>query len=111
MNITQHKNYVKVSDFGQINLELTLDCGQAFRWESLPDNSFFGIASSKETRVKKEGNSLLFFNTPIEDVKDFWVNYFDLNSDYEHILERLCNDKKISLAHSMYGTIRLLNQG
>ncbi len=110
MNIIQHKTYVEVSDFGQINLDLTLDCGQAFRWESLPDNSFFGIAAAKETRVKKEDNSLLFFNTPIEDVKSFWVNYFDLNSDYALILERLCKDEKISLAHSMYGTIRLLNQ-
>lgn len=110
MNITQHKTYVKVSDFGQINLELTLDCGQAFRWEKLPDNSFFGIADGKETRVKKEDNSLLFFDTKKEDVENFWVNYFDLTADYEHILKTLCRDEKISLAHSMYGTIRLLNQ-
>ena len=85
MNITQHKEYVKVSNFGQINLELTLDCGQAFRWERLPDNSFFGIADSKETRVKKEGDALLFFGTSEEDVRDFWVNYFDLTDDYEAI--------------------------
>lgn len=110
MNITQHKQYTKVSDFGQINLELTLDCGQAFRWERLPDGSFYGIADSKETRVKKEGASLLFLNTSEEDVRDFWVNYFDLTDDYDAVLERLCRDEKISLAHSMYGTIRLLNQ-
>lgn len=110
MKITQHKQYVEISGFGQINLELTLDCGQAFRWERLPDGSFFGIADSRETRVKKEGNSLLFFNTAIEDVENFWINYFDLAEDYERILERLCRDEKISFAHSAYGTIRLLNQ-
>ncbi len=110
MEITKHKTYVEVSAFGQINLELTLNCGQAFRWEKLPDQSFFGIADGKETRVKKADNSLLFFNTSTEDVQNFWVNYFDLNTDYELILERLCKDEKINLAHSLYGTIRLLNQ-
>ena len=110
MNITQHKSHIEVSDFGQINLELTLDCGQAFRWEPLPDGSFYGIADSRETRVKKEEDALLFFGTSEEDVRDFWVNYFDLTDDYDEILSRLCRDEKISLAHSMYGTIRLLNQ-
>ena len=110
MNIIQHKQYVEVSDFGQINLELTLDCGQAFRWEALADGSFYGIADSRETRVKKQGDSLLFFNTSEKDVRDFWINYFDLNVDYEAVLSRLCRDEKISLASSLYGTIRLLNQ-
>lgn len=110
MKITENKNHIKVSDFGEINLSLTLDCGQAFRWEALPDNSFFGVASNKEARIKKEGRDLLFFNTPKEDVENFWVNYFDLETDYSVILKKLSQDEKINSAVKKYGTIRILNQ-
>ena len=54
MEIIKRDKYITVKDFGSFDLGLSADCGQAFRWEKLPDGSFFGIADSRETRVKKE---------------------------------------------------------
>lgn len=110
MKIESINNAVRVSDFGEINLALTLDCGQAFRWKRTGDGLWHGIADRYETTLTQENGALIFYGTPEKDVREFWTDYFDLNRDYEKILSSFSRDGYVSEAVKKNGTVRILNQ-
>jgi len=64
----------------------TLNCGQAFRWrETLGEDGLArweGAAESHTLRLRREGDSLLFFCSQ-EEFERIWRDYFDLGEDYE----------------------------
>ncbi len=90
--------------------ELTLDCGQAFRWSKQEDGSFSGVAGGYFLNITKDGNDILFKNTTEESFHSFWKNYFDLDKDYDEICGRLRQDKLLSSTIDEYYGIRILNQ-
>lgn len=110
MEIIRHKNSTEIVDSGTLNLPLTLDCGQAFRWEERGNGIFTGVAFNKETSVRKTENGLLFIDTPEEEVREIWTEYFDLNKNHNEIMLKLSNDEVIKNAWEKYGTIHILNQ-
>lgn len=110
MELIRHKNGTEAVNFGDINLPLTLDCGQAFRWEKTGENIFSGVAYSKEVKVSSTENGLLFIGADEDDINEIWQNYFNLGKDHGKILERLSADEFIRSAYDKYGTIRILNQ-
>lgn len=110
MELISIKNDTVMSDFGRINLPLTLDCGQAFRWKDAGDGKFLGISKGHETLISSDGDIITFHNTPIEDVECIWTDYFDTAADYPSILTKLSADEKVCSAIKDYGIIRILNQ-
>lgn len=110
MDIIQTKKGTEIVDFGEINLPLTLDCGQAFRWEETEKGIFRGVAFGKETLVSKTENGLLFIDTPKNDAEIIWSHYFDLHTDHKEILKRLTEDPYIKESYNKYGTLRILRQ-
>lgn len=62
----------------------TLNCGQAFRWREAvgKDGLWEGAAEGHILRLRREGDSLLFFCSR-EEFETVWQNYFDLGEDYE----------------------------
>lgn len=110
MELLHHKNGTEVLNPDNINLALTLDCGQAFRWLETEKDVFTGVAYKRQTRVKKTENGILFIDTPEDEVREIWIKYFDLNTDHNEIITRLSGDKHIKSAYEKYGTIHILNQ-
>ena len=110
MELINTKNGTKIVDFSEFNLPLTLDCGQAFRWEKAEDGFFKGVAYGRQTLIKLVEDGLFFKDTSEEDVRNIWVNYFDINTDHDTIMKRLCQDEFINSAYSHFGGIRILNQ-
>lgn len=110
MELITRKNGIEIADFGDINLPLTLDCGQAFRWVDKGYGYFYSVAYSKEATIKRTENGLLFVNGNEEDIRNVWIPYFDLETDHKEITDRLSKDKFIKSAFEKYGTIRILNQ-
>ena len=55
------ENIIRLKKPDMFSLERTLDCGQAFRWESDEGGVFSGVAYGKVMRVKEDGDSLLFY--------------------------------------------------
>ena len=53
------ENIIRLKKPDMFSLERTLDCGQAFRWESDEGGIFSGVAYGKVMRVKEEGDCLL----------------------------------------------------
>lgn len=87
----------------------TLDCGQAFRWEE-KDGLWQGIAMGKKLSLAKEGESLRLYCTQ-EEFDSIWKHYFDLDTDYNKIKERISAiDPVLKEAVSYAPGIRILRQ-
>lgn len=110
MNYTVTENNIIVNNVTCLDLDLTLDCGQAFRWERLEDGSYCGVAGGHFLHIAKEDDSLIFYDTDENTFNSFWVDYFDLNKDYDEICNRLKEDKLLASTIDEYYGIRILNQ-
>ena len=110
MKVKRVENNIIVSDVRCFDLDLTLDCGQAFRWKRQENGSYCGVAGSRFLHITKQDDTLIFENTTDEDFYGFWVDYFDLEKDYDEICQRLKEDGLLSSTIDEYYGIRILNQ-
>lgn len=110
MELIKESNNTRLCGFSPFNVGLTLDCGQAFRWETAGENTYRGIAFGRELTVRDDGDSLLLLNTAEDEAREIWADYFDLDTDHAEIMKRLSGDKFISDAYSRFGGIHILRQ-
>lgn len=96
------------SDF---NLDETLDCGQAFRWEKVSNNTYSGFCLNKPLTISEDGEGLFrFHDTTEKDLLETWCDYFDFGTDYGEIKKTLSTDETLKKACLYAGGIRLLRQ-
>ena len=94
----------------KFDLSETLDCGQAFRWEEIGENKWFGTAFGRDLVIEQIGEEHIFHCCE-EEFYDIWENYFDLSEDYEKIRERLSAlSPVLKEASSFAPGIRILRQ-
>ena len=87
------------------------DCGQCFRWNEQPDKSYTGVIKNAIINVKKENNDIIFTGKSEENMRDIIEYYFDLNTDYEEIKQKLSQIDEYLKKSIEYGEgIRILNQ-
>lgn len=110
MFVKSAENYVEIINAGKINLGITLDCGQAFRWKKNEDSSWTGVVKGIETTIKEKENGLCFYNISEKEFNDVFFPYFDFGRDYDYIIDTLYTDKYLAEAIDSYGTIRILKQ-
>lgn len=92
------------------NLELSLSCGQAFRWEKDENTSAFcGVAFGKELKIEEKDGELIFYETSEEDFCNIWRPYFDLDTDYKKIVTSYTEENLIKAVNAFSG-IRILRQ-
>lgn len=92
-----------------LNIALSLDCGQAFRWTKREDGAWHGVAHGMPLTVRQEGNRITFFNVDDDDM-EIWKEYFDLGRDYFAICKRLEADDSMRRAVNEFYGIRILRQ-
>ncbi len=92
-----------------LDLAQTLDCGQAFRFYKC-ENGFKGFAGDNFLHINDEKNYFRLKNVSEYDFLHFFVNYFDLNTDYSLLKARFSNDLTLKKACEFAGGIRLLRQ-
>lgn len=93
------------------DLDETLDCGQAFRWEKADESTYKGASLNTPLTIKKEGeNTFRLFDTTKEQFLSVWKDYFDLDTDYADIKKRISCDETMAKACNFAGGIRLLRQ-
>ena len=118
------------SDF---DLDETLDCGQAFRWEKINkenlgeysdaledidfDKAYKGfrlntplLISQKKIDKNINASQITLHNTSEADFLDIWVEYFDLNTDYSLLKKAFSNDSTMCSACEFAPGIRMLKQ-
>lgn len=109
-NISESKELrIKVTDF---HPDHTLDCGQCFRWTREPDGCYIGIASGRIVNLRYLPDTMtIVLDNADESDRDFWTDYFDLNTDYAAIKETLAAaDSIVAEAIGFGGGMRILRQ-
>ncbi len=99
--------------YGVENLDLahTLDCGQAFRWKEIADGAWQGVAFNKYLKLEKlPDGALVLYGTSKADFNNLWCDYFDLNRDYNGIIEGISSNDILKKASEYGSGIRVLNQ-
>jgi N-glycosylase/DNA lyase len=101
--MAEGKGSLKAPDF---DLRTTLASGQVFGWKE-EDGWFYGEIAGKPTRVKQDGDILLFEGASKREI----AYYFTLDEDIIAISERIsCNDPFLSKAVKEFPGLRILRQ-
>ena len=104
-------NNVYITNYGGFDLPHTLDCGQAFRWEETENGIWHGVAFDKYLELEKlEDGTVVLYNTSKEDFEGVWQHYFDLDRDYDGIINAISEDETLKRASEYSHGIRVLNQ-
>lgn len=96
-----------------LDLDETLDCGQAFRWERISSGKeavYHGFMLNTPLTVSAEKDYFRFADTSEEDFLEIWAEYFDLYTDYGELKRVFSEDETLSKACAYAGGIRLLKQ-
>jgi len=96
---------IALSTSNPFNLDFTLCCGQAFRWEKRGE-WWYGVVSDKVLKIQQKGRGLEFENASA----DFIKNYFGLNEDLTKILSQIGKDEIIRKAVKEFKGLRILRQ-
>lgn len=87
------------------------ECGQCFRWNEEENGSYTGVIKEAVINVKKENEDIIFTGKCEGKIKEIVEYYFDLNTNYEEIKEKLSNIDEYLKTSVEYGKgIRILNQ-
>lgn len=108
MNVNTIGDKILIQNSTLFEPALCLDCGQAFRWEN-KDGIWHGVAHGKILNIEKTEDGILI-DTTLDDYNNIWSDYFDLERDYEEIVEVLKSDSYFKKAIDEFGGIRILNQ-
>lgn len=109
MNIEINNCDLILKETDNFDIALSLDCGQAFRWEQTNDGAWCGIVKGRYLKLKQEGSTVIFYNTSREDYDSLWEEYFDLKRDYATILKGY-DDPNLIKAYTQFPGIRILKQ-
>lgn len=110
MNIVYKNKDIILENAECLDLDLTLDCGQTFRWEKQNNGSWSGVVKGVFLNISKTDGNIVLKNTSKKDFEDVWVNYFDFEKDYVSICNKLKEDKLIAPTVDEYYGIRIVNQ-
>ena len=110
MDVCTDKNRIIFKNVDTMNIALTLDCGQAFRWSENEDGSWHGVAFGRAVNISQNGGEITITGNVQNGDEALWKSYFDLDRDYGTICEKLKTDKYLRCAIDGYSGIRILKQ-
>ncbi len=109
MNVKACGKNVVLENTDNLDIALSLDCGQAFRWKKDENGLWCGVVKGKLLKIGQEGTTVTLYDTSIEDFENLWKSYFDLDRDYNRILASY-TDESLVAACKTYPGIRILKQ-
>jgi len=94
-------------DAGQaFSLDLTLSCGQVFRWDNHPDGWWYGVVGDRVIRIRQEGGTLHYEGAPAAFIR----HYFSLDTELDAITGSFDRDPVIHTAIEKCRGLRLIRQ-
>ena len=96
-----------------LDLDETLDCGQAFRWTKTAPDTYEGYCLNtflRITCIDERGGVFRLENTQESVFNEIWYDYLDLSEDYSELKRRFSEDATLAKACAYAGGIRILRQ-
>lgn len=87
------------------DLELTLCCGQAFRWSKI-DGWWYGVIGEKAVKIRQQNEKLEFENATYETI----IDYFGLRDNLPLILNCIAKDTLMKKIVNAFRGLRILRQ-
>ena len=103
-------NKVILEGLKNFDIKQILECGQCFRWDKISDTNYIIVAYGRVIEVLQEGDKATIYNSNEEDFNNIWINYFDLERDYDEIKTELAKDEILRKSVDFGYGIRILNQ-
>ena len=101
----------KIAKIDSFNLKDIFECGQCFRWNLEPDNSYTGVIKDAVINVKEYENEIIFTGISNKNLEEQINEYFDLSQDYSKIKKELSKIDEYMEESIKFGEgIRILNQ-
>ena len=110
MKLYEKDNLVILEDVENFDAKAIFTCGQAFRWYEEKDGSFTTVHLGRVLNVLNKDDKVIFKGTNLEEINEIWIDYFDLNTDYQSIRKSLANNEILANAMEYGKGIRILNQ-
>lgn len=92
------------------DLEMTLDCGQAFRFKQTGDKEWTGVCGGRVLKLLQTEDEIMIRDLNEADFYGFFEDYFDLSRDYGKIIDEISDNEILSSAAAYGSGIRILNQ-
>lgn len=95
------------------DLDETLDCGQAFRWTKIDNNTYTGHFLNTPLTIScadKSKNIFRLKDTHEDDFLNKWYDYFDFSTDYGELKKQFSEDETMARACKNAQGIRILKQ-
>lgn len=102
-----NKNFT-LCDKKDFSLDNTFDCGQCFRWDKTAVGEYVGVAMGEAARIYEDGSVIRIEASGLSE--DVWRNYFDLDTDYNAIAEKIRTDEFMQKAIEFNTGLRILRQ-
>jgi len=109
MEIIKKDNGTLITDVSSFNLDRTIFCGQAFRFEK-SNKGIIGVVENKVLRAQQDENGIFFENITPTEFEDFWKIYFDFDRDYDNFHKEICTDERLKTAADFAIGIHILRQ-
>lgn len=93
-----------------LELDDVLDTGQAFRWDKVSENCYYGHCLDHALTVSGTAGRFVFRDTDEDVFLSVWSPYFDLDTDYSALRELYSGDPTLAEACRFSRGIRLLRQ-
>ncbi|MCQ4727304.1 N-glycosylase [Anaerotignum faecicola] len=111
MKYTQENGNIILKDYDSFIISQTLECGQCFNFNKLGEEDYIVTAHKKALHIYQSGDAIVFEDTSINEFETIWLNYFDLNRDYNEIKKLLADEDEILKGAVEYAPgIRIINQ-
>lgn len=91
------------------DLELTLDCGQAFRWKKDADGRMCGVVNGRVYKLMQKDGRLICNCTQAE-FNSVLRPYLDFDRDYKTLTDTFSRDEYLKRAVNEFSGIRILRQ-
>ena len=99
------KDCIKIQDNSEFNIEHILECGQVFSYEKVGDK-YIVFPQDKHAEIVKENDCYKIFTKDT----DYFIKYFDLNTSYKDIKDKLTKFKIMKKPIEFGYGIRILKQ-
>ncbi len=108
--VTQKGNNIEICKVKHFKLKETLDCGQAFRWSEIDENTWVGIAHNRRLVIGLNNGVITLYDCTMEEYERIWRKYFDIDRDYGAIIDIISKNEVLKKAAEQNYGIRILKQ-
>jgi N-glycosylase/DNA lyase len=111
VDIKEVKDKGIIINSSEFNIEHIFTCGQCFRWINISKDVYVGVVNGRVLEVKETNEGSLLVGITMDEFNGFWRSYFDIDTDYSIIKEKLEKiDDHLKLSIEYGSGIRLLRQ-